>query len=143
MHELVAWHCLGHLWGFGEISPQKSSWGRFCSVRVITSVHGVRSSGPEVFLLQLGHQCVHILPECPYLPLEIRLDLPELSCQMPYGVWLNFFGRPWGLGCLLALHLLRQVLQRLYPHFQLANMVSSLQSPGFSFPVERPGLEFP
>ena len=76
MQKRVASPCLGHLLGFGEISPKSSSWGPFWSVRVMTSVHGVNSPGPELFLLQLGHQGVHILPECPYLPLEIQLDLP-------------------------------------------------------------------
>ena len=75
IQEQVAWPCLRHPWGFGDISPKRFSWGRFGSVRVIISVHRVNSPGPDVFLLQLGHQGSHILPERPYLPLEIRLDL--------------------------------------------------------------------
>ena len=48
----------------------------FRSDRVITLVHGVNSPGPEVFVLQLGHQRVHIVLQCSYLPLEIRLAVP-------------------------------------------------------------------
>ena len=57
---------------------------------------------------------------------------------MRYGISVKAFGRPWGWGCLRAFSFLRRVLQRLYPRFYLANLVSSLQSSGVFFSFQDP-----
>ena len=55
------------------------------------------------------------------------------------GQWLS--GGSWGSKCLRAFSFLRQVLQRLYPRFYPANLVSSFQSSGAFFSFQDPDFK--